>query len=124
MFAYKERPEHRATHHYEKVTSALELGCYCCLTRFRLQDFRSGSLQWVDNGETLLCPYCEVDAVVYGEDILTNKGSLQELHYKLIPVPQQGDPVVLTTYPGPDCRMLIVLLVRDGSEIKRVRKLF
>jgi hypothetical protein len=45
----------------KEVLGATEwCGCYYCITVFRTSEIR----EWTDNGETAICPYCGVDAVV------------------------------------------------------------
>jgi hypothetical protein len=37
-------------------------GCFCCLQTFAAEEV----IDWIDDGETPLCPFCGVDAVLLG----------------------------------------------------------
>ena len=47
----------------EWFTKSLKCGCYYCISRFSKQDIE----QWVDDGQTALCPFCGIDSVI-GDD--------------------------------------------------------
>lgn len=48
-------------------------GCYSCLEIYPVSEIEC----WVDDGNTPLCPYCLVDAVLIGE---TNVDALKKLY--------------------------------------------
>ena len=108
----------RSIFHYEAIMKATEVGCYCCLARFRLRDFRYMDLTWTDDGETLLCPYCEVDAVIYGEDALMCLREIKDIAFK---VPLKGEQTVLTSYRGSDQNMKMVILTYSGDQLVRIK---
>ena len=52
-------------------------GCYFCLKIFNPTEIK----EWTDEGETALCPFCEVDAILANEaDCKISKEFLQTLH--------------------------------------------
>ncbi len=52
-------------------------GCYHCMQSFSVHAIE----QWTDNGETALCPLCEVDAVIpQSSGILLDEDTLQVIH--------------------------------------------
>lgn len=51
---------HSIRHRTELEQSEL-CGCFFCLRTFRLPDV---SAEWVDNGETLLCPFCAINSII------------------------------------------------------------
>jgi len=51
--------EHCRLHRVEVDSSSL-CGCFYCFAMF----FPSKISQWVDDGQTALCPKCEIDAVI------------------------------------------------------------
>ena len=42
------------------VEQSTNAGCYCCLKIFDSKEIK----EYTDEGQTAVCPYCEVDAVV------------------------------------------------------------
>jgi hypothetical protein len=53
-------------------------GCYFCLRMFPYKKIKD----WADKGQTAICPYCQVDAVLYdkGTRILTSQ-LLKQMHH-------------------------------------------
>lgn len=67
----------------QAIAHATVCGCYCCLRVFLPSQIK----RWTDNGETALCPYCEIDAVLSGnEDQPLDAGQLTRLHNQSIKV--------------------------------------
>lgn len=56
-----------------RVTAAAHCGCFYCLAVFP----GSAMQEWVDNGQTALCPRCGVDAVLAD---VTDRETLRLLH--------------------------------------------
>ncbi len=50
-------------------------GCYHCLEIFNVNEIKS----YTDQGETALCPKCNIDAVISGSSIDLNKQKLEEI---------------------------------------------
>lgn len=42
------------------LLASQKAGCYYCMNTFDTKDIK----EWVDNGETAVCPHCNVDSVV------------------------------------------------------------
>jgi hypothetical protein len=38
-------------------------GCFCCLQTFQADEI----IDWIDDGDTPLCPFCEMATVMPGE---------------------------------------------------------
>ncbi len=58
----------------DRVTAAALCGCFHCQSIFASDDIR----QWVNNGQTALCPQCGIDSVLPG---VTNSATLAALHH-------------------------------------------
>jgi len=62
-FDYKTAHKH-SSHHRKEIFQSAECGCFSCLAVFGPQDIKN----WTDaeggEGQTALCPRCEVDAVI------------------------------------------------------------
>ncbi len=43
-----------------QISNSLLCGCYYCLEIFKSEEIRN----WIDRGETALCPYCGIDTVL------------------------------------------------------------
>lgn len=50
----------RCGRHRDEVLASRECGCFYCLRTFPPRDIR----EWIDGGETAICPNCGVDAVI------------------------------------------------------------
>ena len=63
MLDYKEAHNH-SSHHRDEILRSAECGCFSCLAIFKPRDIEN----WTDadegEGQTALCPKCEVDAVI------------------------------------------------------------
>jgi hypothetical protein len=46
--------------HRKAMERSERVGCFYCLRLFQPSDIT----EWIDNGETALCPYCGIDAVL------------------------------------------------------------
>jgi hypothetical protein len=49
-----------AIHNRPSLEKTNKCGCYHCLTIFNPKDIK----EWVDNDDTAMCPYCEIDSVI------------------------------------------------------------
>jgi len=72
----------------------VELGCFFCLTIFSLNGLKvakKGSgrcwvrgpfeeLEWVDDDDTLLCPFCGIDSVLSSADVPITPELLADMH--------------------------------------------
>jgi hypothetical protein len=56
-----------------RIEADTPCGCYFCLTEFKGADVED----WTDDGETALCPRCDIDAVLPG---VTEQDNLQAAH--------------------------------------------
>ncbi len=54
-----------AFHNKEWLSTSSVCGCFCCLETFMPEEIE----KWVDDGETALCPFCEIDSVIASEDV-------------------------------------------------------
>lgn len=52
----------RSIWHRAEVEQSARCGCFHCCATFASQDIR----QWVDGGQTALCPRCDIDSVLPG----------------------------------------------------------
>ena len=61
-----------------ELKSSRICGCYFCLRMFPYKKIR----QWIDKGQTAICPYCQIDAVLCDKDTrrLTSK-LLSQIHH-------------------------------------------
>lgn len=50
----------RSSHHRLEILEASAVGCFFCLRIFRGEEVTD----WTDDGETALCPHCDVDALL------------------------------------------------------------
>jgi hypothetical protein len=63
-------------HNRARVAAAAECGCFHCQAVFPGSDVR----EWVDDGQTALCPHCSIDAVLAD---VTGANTLHTLrHYR------------------------------------------
>jgi len=68
--------EHCSMHRDEVLSSEL-CGCFSCFQVFA----RSEISEWIDNGQTALCPYCPVDSVIgSASGYPITKEFLEEMH--------------------------------------------
>lgn len=47
-------------HHRAEIEASSLCGCFCCLHIFDPSKIR----EWIDNGQTAICPACPVDSVI------------------------------------------------------------
>jgi hypothetical protein len=52
-------------------------GCFCCLQTFAAADV----IDWIDDGDTPLCPFCGMDAVLPGVTDLAELWQLRERRF-------------------------------------------
>jgi hypothetical protein len=55
----------------------MECGCFCCLQTFPAVEV----IDWIDDGDTPLCPYCGIAAVLPGVTDLVELLRLQERRF-------------------------------------------
>ena len=55
----------------------MECGCFCCLQTFTASDV----IDWIDDGDTPLCPYCGIAAVLPGVTDLVKLFRLREQRF-------------------------------------------
>jgi NAD-dependent SIR2 family protein deacetylase len=53
-----------------------ECGCFYCLRTFDAKEVK----RWIDNGQTALCPYCGIDAVLSSKVDPIDGAFLQRMH--------------------------------------------
>jgi len=73
------RVHDKSSRHYDALMVSRHFGCFHCKRSGVPIDIK----EWVDNGKTALCPYCNIDAVL--PDSLWFKLTpelLEEMHYK------------------------------------------
>ncbi len=56
------RAHRHSSHHRAEVMASSICGCFYCCKTFRPK--RIKKITWIDNGNTALCPYCGIDAVI------------------------------------------------------------
>lgn len=61
--------------HRKELEEAGNGSCYCCISTFPVEDIR----EYIDAGETVLCPLCGVDSVLPG---IIDTQTLEELESK------------------------------------------
>ena len=57
------RSHRHSSRHRAEVLASRECGCFHCVRTFP----PSGIREWIDGGETALCPECGIDAVIGSE---------------------------------------------------------
>ncbi|HUN90360.1 MAG TPA: hypothetical protein VMU28_16280 [Terriglobales bacterium] len=63
--------------HREELIRSDSCGCFYCLKIFAPDEIA----EWIDEGQTALCPYCPVDAVIgSASGYSITKESLEEMH--------------------------------------------
>lgn len=55
----------------------MECGCFCCLQTFAASEV----IDWIDDGDTPLCPYCGIAAVMPGVTDLVKLFKLREQRF-------------------------------------------
>jgi hypothetical protein len=50
----------RSIHNAKQVAESKECGCYFCLRVFPSEEI----LEFIDNGDTAICPFCNIDAIL------------------------------------------------------------
>ena len=60
MESYFVRAYHFSSFHRKDLEKDDKCGCFYCLKIFSPSEITA----WCDNGETALCPYCEIDSVI------------------------------------------------------------
>jgi hypothetical protein len=67
-------------------------GCFCCLQTFAADEV----IDWVDDGETPVCPFCGMDTVMLGETDLATLWAMRARRFGRTAPPYTG-PVVIDT---------------------------
>lgn len=49
-----------SSRHREEILSSANCGCFYCLSIFEPQSIK----EWVDHGQTALCPKCGIDSIL------------------------------------------------------------
>lgn len=65
---------HMAMKNRQLVEESTNAGCYCCMKMIEVKTIT----EYTDDGKTVICPLCNVDAIVYGPEItedLLKKGN-------------------------------------------------
>jgi hypothetical protein len=57
---------HSSRHRHEVLTSD-RCGCFYCLSIFPPEKIEYWTDEWEGEGQTALCPYCDIDAVIGSE---------------------------------------------------------
>jgi hypothetical protein len=65
---------HLSMRNRAQVEAVARCGCFHCQAVFAAADVRA----WVDDGQTALCPRCDIDAVLPG---ITDADTLRSLHH-------------------------------------------
>lgn len=60
MTSVLEKAHKHSIHHRAEIEASDKVGCFCCRKVFSWKDVT----EWVDDGETAMCPYCGIDAVL------------------------------------------------------------
>lgn len=47
-------------HNRDDISRSSKCGCFCCCKIFTREDIK----EWIDKGNTAICPFCGVDAVL------------------------------------------------------------
>jgi hypothetical protein len=70
--------KHSIYHRAELEQSSI-CGCFCCLATFAPSEIE----EWIDDGQTALCPKCPVDAVIgSASGYPTTREFLSQMHDK------------------------------------------
>jgi len=83
----------RSSRHRAEVLSSRECGCFYCIRTYPPGDIR----EWIDGGETAICPNCMVDAVIGSKSgcPVGDKGFLRRMHefwFKPVHAPRPKRP--------------------------------
>ena len=62
--------------HRNTILRSKQCGCFYCLKIF----FSKEIVEWCDNEQTALCPYCGVDSLIGDVDINFDKDFLKQMH--------------------------------------------
>lgn len=65
-----------SSRHKEEIESSKKCGCFYCLKIFPPSEIED----WVDRGETALCPHCGIDSVIGDVWFAITKEFLSEMH--------------------------------------------
>jgi len=55
----------------------MECGCFCCLQTFKASEV----IDWIDDGDTPLCPHCGIAAVLPGVTDLVKLFNLRQQRF-------------------------------------------
>lgn len=67
-----------SSHNKEEILDSKQCGCYHCLAKFGWKEIKD----WLDYGETAVCPKCGVDSVISLDDVESGNTTqtLQEMN--------------------------------------------
>ena len=67
----------KSINHKDEILESAKCGCFHCKTFFKPQLIDT----WVDNGNTALCPHCNIDSVIPNADVLNVTDDVLNLMY-------------------------------------------
>lgn len=70
----KDVHEHSSNHKEELQNSEI-CGCFYCLKMFHNSDIK----EWIDKGNTAICPFCGTDSVIGNKELEINDGLLNQM---------------------------------------------
>lgn len=64
-----------SSYHRKKLEASSQCGCFCCKKIFSPTEI----FDWIDGGQTAICPYCEIDSVIGSDSIPITENLLNEM---------------------------------------------
>ena len=61
------RAHRHCSHHREEVLASQQCGCFYCCSIFAPSEIETWIDVWEGVGQTAMCPYCGIDAVIGSE---------------------------------------------------------
>ena len=65
-----------SSYHKTALKNSNYCACFCCLNHIEYNDIT----QWIDNGQTALCYYCCIDAVLPSNCLYTTDSMLSDMY--------------------------------------------
>lgn len=65
-----------SSYHRDEVLASNYSGCFYCISTFSPDMIK----EWIDNDQTVLCPFCGIDSVIPGSTDLLVPGFLVEMN--------------------------------------------
>ena len=56
----EEKAHKHSSKHREELNQSEECGCFNCISIYPPTEIK----HWIDNGQTALCPHCDIDSVI------------------------------------------------------------